>query len=135
MNKAEDILREAGLRVTHQRLQILEYLSAKQGPVVLHQLHGAFLNSINRITLYRILNGFEEAGLVKLFFAHDGQKRIEWIGAKTTTAIPHSEHLHFQCKKCEKVFCLDDVEVRNLPKGFNLVSDQSVLVGNCSLCD
>jgi len=135
MKKAEDILREAGLRVTQQRLQILDFLSGKQGPVILHLLHSTFEGKINRITLYRILNGFEAAGLVKLFFAHDGQKRIEWTGPHATSTIPHEEHLHFQCKKCDKVFCLDDVEVRNLPKGFNLSSDQSVLVGSCSHCE
>lgn len=131
----EEILKEAGLRITQQRLQIMDYLSSQKRPVVLQDLNKEFGSKINRITLYRILNDFERVKMVKLFFAHDGQKLIEWIGAVTEASIAHNSHLHFQCKMCEQVFCLDDVEVKNLPQGFDLSSEQSVLVGKCAVCE
>jgi Fur family transcriptional regulator, ferric uptake regulator len=135
MNWPEEVLKKMGLRITQQRIQVLEYLARKSGPVNLTDLNQNFSDRINRITLYRILNDFEELGIIRLFFSHDGKKCIEWTGEHHETHDEHPSHLHFQCKTCDKIFCLDDIEIKNLPEGFNLSSDQSVLVGTCSVCD
>lgn len=135
MQDVREVIKSAGLRVTNQRIAILEYLIGSDGPVVLHALHKKFSDTVNRITLYRILNDFEEKKIVKLFFGQGGQKHIEFIRAEKNGSHLHGEHLHFQCKRCDKLFCLDDVELKNLPEGFNLSSAQSVLVGKCDKCD
>lgn len=135
MHEARQVLKKARLRVTNQRLSILEFLMKKKGPVALQLLHKQFSKSVNRITLYRILNNFEDKKVVKLFFAHDGHKYIEFIQSDEVDHGRHNEHLHFQCKTCDKLFCLEDVQVNNLPNGFNLSSAQSVLIGKCDQCD
>ena len=136
MDKPEYILKKNGLRTTQHRLDIINYLAKHQKPIALNDFHKEFIPKINRITLYRILNDFEEKRMLRTFFSHDGQKMIEWSAkAESGKNQIHDHHLHFQCKKCEKIYCLDDVKINNLPDGFNLSAQQSVLVGKCAICE
>jgi Fur family ferric uptake transcriptional regulator len=136
MDKPEDILKKNGLRITQHRLDIIHYLAKESKPLALNDFHKEFIPKINRITLYRILNDFEEKRMLRIFFSHDGQKMIEWsFTAGHGKNVLHEQHLHFQCKKCEKIYCLDDVKINNLPDGFNVSTQQSVLVGKCSICE
>jgi Fur family ferric uptake transcriptional regulator len=134
MNWSEDVLKKAGLRITAHRVDVLEWLNDKQKPVTLQELNRHFQTNINRITLYRILNDLAETGIVKMFYGQDGQKYIEEIPNKSSEHAHKDGHLHFQCNSCDTVFCLDDIEVLNLPKGFNISPEQSILIGLCEKC-
>jgi len=135
MTWAESILKKSGLRITQPRLQVLDWLSLQKGPVTLLALNRKFAETINRITLYRILNDLSEIGAIKLFFGQDGHKYIEQMGFEVgADGGEHPGHFHFQCNQCDHVYCLDDVLVKNLPSGFNLSMEQSVLIGVCEQC-
>jgi Fur family transcriptional regulator, ferric uptake regulator len=135
MTRAEVILKKSGLRVTQHRLLVLDWLSIQKGPVTLLELNRKFADTINRITLYRILNDLSEIKAIKLFFGQDGHKYIEQATTSTgSDGKVHPSHFHFQCNQCEHVYCLDDILVKNLPTGFNLSMEQSVLIGICEQC-
>ena len=74
--------------------------------------------SLDRVTLYRTLDWLIEQGI-----AH----RIASVNrAWYFSAVAHPEtqpHAHFHCKKCEQIFCLEDVHatpLNNLPKDYQL---------------
>jgi Fur family ferric uptake transcriptional regulator len=66
-------LREAGLRITQPRIAILGVLIARGHPVSIEQIHGELRNrSCDLVTVYRCLAAFEEIGLVRRSFYHNG---------------------------------------------------------------
>jgi Fur family ferric uptake transcriptional regulator len=129
-----NILKDRNLKVTEQRVRVLEILYVNKHPLILNDLQN-HLSDINRITLYRVLNDLETADLIRIFYSLEGQKYVE---AKLPNHLHKANsdkvHLHFQCQKCDTVFCLDDVTIGGLPGGFNLHTDKTVLAGQCKLC-
>jgi Fur family transcriptional regulator, ferric uptake regulator len=66
-------LREAGLRITQPRIAILGVLIARGQPMSIEQIHGELRNrSCDLVTVYRCLAAFEEIGLVRRSFFHNG---------------------------------------------------------------
>ncbi len=66
-------LREAGLRITQPRIAILGVLIARGQPVSIEQIHNELRNrSCDLVTVYRCLAAFEEIGLVRRSFFHNG---------------------------------------------------------------
>lgn len=72
-------LRKAGLKVTLPRLRILELLeTAEQKHMTADEIHRALMDQgeeIGLATVYRVLNQFETAGLVKKHMFDDGSGR------------------------------------------------------------
>lgn len=69
-------LKAAGLRITQPRIAILEALMKRSLPVSIDQLHadlaGSAASSCDLVTVYRCLAAFEELGLVRRCFFHNG---------------------------------------------------------------
>lgn len=66
-------LREAGLRITQPRIAILGALIASGQPMSIEQIHTELRNrSCDLVTVYRCLAAFEEIGLVRRSFFHNG---------------------------------------------------------------
>jgi len=134
MSKYINILKEKGLKITEQRILVFKQLSEIDQPILLNSLQDTLGKTINRITLYRILNDLEGGDLVRIFFGLDGQKYIEAKKDNIKTGL-NLQHLHFQCQKCDSVFCFDDIEITGLPSGFKIHSDKTVLAGLCESCE
>lgn len=134
MKDAIAILKTKGLKVTEQRASVLAKLLSYQKPLPLNELQD-HLQTINRITLYRILMDLEKGDLIRVFFSLEGNKYIEAKHKKNNTLnVNNAIHLHFQCQLCDEVFCLDKIRIEGLPDGFQLFSDKTVLAGNCNNC-
>ena len=66
-------LREAGLRITQPRISIIRTLIAHSQPLSIEQIHAELNNkSCDLVTVYRCLGAFEEIGLVRRSFFHNG---------------------------------------------------------------
>ncbi|MFT3782755.1 MAG: transcriptional repressor [Nibricoccus sp.] len=66
-------LKAAGLRITQPRLAILEALIKRVQPASIEQIHGDLANSAcDLVTVYRCLAAFQEVGLVRLCYFHNG---------------------------------------------------------------
>ena len=135
-----EYLRSFGIKVTKSRVAVLAYLTEQMKPVSLSQLQEGVGFGINRITLYRILQDFEGKKIIRIFYGLDGQKFIE---AKTDihnnkASISHDKHsdkhLHFQCRECDEVICLEEVRINGLPDGYEIFTDKTMLMGSCDRC-
>lgn len=89
--------------------------------------------SIDRVTLYRTLDWLVEQGV-----AH----RIASVNRSwyfSAVAQPDMEpHAHFHCKKCQQIYCLEDVQaapMHNLPKEYQLEEADLCLQGQCVTCN
>jgi Fur family ferric uptake transcriptional regulator len=66
-------LKAAGLRITQPRVAILEALIKRAQPASIEQIHGDLANSAcDLVTVYRCLAAFQEVGLVRLCYFHNG---------------------------------------------------------------
>ena len=129
-NKA---LKNAGLKVTLPRLKILEVL---QDPECHHvsaeDLYKKLIDigeEIGLATVYRVLNQFDDAGIVT---------RHNFEGGKSVFELTQHHHDHLICLDCGKVieFTDDAIEVRqrNIAErhGIKLSNHSLYLYGHCA---
>jgi Fur family transcriptional regulator, ferric uptake regulator len=94
-------LKSAGLRITQPRLAILAALSKREQPSSIEQLHedvGA--ENCDLVTVYRCMAAFEEIGLVRRAFFHNGTALYEINLGQPT-------RYHVVCKATNRVEELD----------------------------
>ena len=130
-------LREAGLKVTAQRMKILHILDTSGGEhlsaeAVYQLLHDAG-EEVGLATVYRVLTQFEAAGLVK---------RHNFEGDSAVFEIDKGEHHdHLVCLKCGHVEeFLDDViedrQARIAEKAnFKMTDHNLTIYGMCRNCE
>lgn len=133
----EDLLRNAGVRVTPARVRVLGLLRSAPSPVTHAEMDGALgsdgLPAMDRVTLYRVLDDLVAAGLA--LKAADGRGIYRFAAAEP--GVRHEGHAHFRCTGCGRMFCLDapPPPVPTLPAGFCLervILDVSGTCANCS---
>jgi len=126
-------LKSAGLRITQPRIAILEALSRRASPASIEQLHKELTNdSCDLVTVYRCLAVFEELGLVRRCFFHNGTSLYEM-------SLDPPSHHHVVCKVCGKVERLDisladDVERMLRERGYDQVTHMLEFFGTCPDC-
>lgn len=126
-------LAAAGLRVTSNRLAVLALI--EQAPVALSHadLEAALPAGFDRVTLYRTLDSFVEAGLLS---ATVGADRVRRFSPLTGDPAGHNDHLHFHCDDCGRVFCLPAKPPRrpSVPEGFQVEGADLYVHGHCADC-
>ena len=96
------ILKSAGLKVTSQRLLVLDALKRAHHPLTAPQIHEKLTPGPDRATVYRVLEAFVEAGLAA--------KLRHGPGAQSYHLVHESlrpRHPHFYCTSCGKSSCLE----------------------------
>lgn len=79
-------LKSAGLRITQPRIAILEALIRRSLPASIEQIHQDLSSSAcDLVTVYRCLAAFEELGLVRRCFFHNGTSLYQINLAGETT--------------------------------------------------
>ena len=97
-------LKKAGLKITLPRLKILEILQAPANQhISAEDVYKILLEhdeEIGLATVYRVLNQFDDAGILN---------RHHFEGGKSVFEISHKEHHdHLVCLKCGKVIEFED---------------------------
>ena len=126
-------IRAAGARATPARVRVLELLSAAATPLSHHEIEAALgAGSLDRVTLYRVLDWMVEAGLA----VKRADERRVWRFALASGG-KHGGHAHFRCDGCGRVYCLDAPPPKPpaLPGGFTLVHAELDLSGRCADCN
>jgi Fur family ferric uptake transcriptional regulator len=134
-HKFEALLDKHHLKKTGPRLKVLSVLAAKRVATSQPDLESVMVD-IDRVTLYRILNAFEEKGIIHKVFDLNGTANFAMCSSNCEENHHHDEHLHFNCTNCNNVYCLDELEIPDLhlPEGFKPDGFTLYATGLCPNC-
>jgi Fur family ferric uptake transcriptional regulator len=135
MDLSESI-RGKGLKATPARLTILEELGSNRQAYAHAELESIF-KDMDRVTLYRVLNDFEETGLVHKIIDIGGVTRFALCKQDCPDKHHTEDHVHFNCQQCNKMFCLEKIAapVVKLPEGFKTEGSNTIVYGLCKTCN
>lgn len=133
LDAAKARLEDCGLRLTAPRIQLLEALISDHGPFSVDEVLGLpQARGMDRVTVYRGLQAFEEIGIVSRCEFGDGVSRYEFI---------HEGHHHHHviCRKCKKSEnieeCIPPQLIKAVQKmGYAEVSHSLEFFGICNSC-
>jgi len=98
-----ELLKACKLAVTRHRLRVLEIIGSHNFPLSAAEIYEALGHntSINRVTVYRILDLLVERGLVQRL-SGGGRSFVYGLAPSDD----HPAHPHFYCKSCGQMECL-----------------------------
>jgi Fe2+ or Zn2+ uptake regulation protein len=125
------MLEKKGIRASHQRLMILNYLACNPihptADKILFEIKKD-LPTLSKSTVYKTLNAFVAAGILREITIEDNEIRYEYN---------LSDHGHFKCEKCGGIFDFDiDTASFNYSglNGFKISSKDVFFKGLCKNC-
>jgi len=132
---AGTILKQKGLKVTQNRLDLVNLLKEAVHPLNHKDIENTLSRQTDRVTIYRNLKS-----LVKNEIIH----KIEVNGTLTSYSINRkifnteyeTEHLHFHCTICDQITCMPQCKIKKyeLPEGYIQQSSKLIINGICKLC-
>jgi len=111
-------LKSAGLRITKPRLAILAALNKRAQPTSIEQLHSDVgTQNCDLVTVYRCMAAFEDIGLVRRAFFHNGTALYEINLGQPT-------RYHVVCKSTNRVDEIDPATAEDLRRTIECVQDK-----------
>jgi Fur family ferric uptake transcriptional regulator len=111
-------LKSAGLRITQPRLAILAALANRAQPTSIEQLHeDVGTDNCDLVTVYRCMAAFEDIGLVRRAFFHNGTALYEMNLGQPT-------RYHVVCKSTNRVEEIDAVIADELRRTIESVQEK-----------
>ena len=132
----ENLLKKKKLRLTSFRNEVLNVFLNSSNAVSINDIEDK-LKQFDRITLYRTLKTFKEKGLIHEIVMPGDIKKLA-LCPDECSSLNHlhtAQHIHFRCKMCENIFCLDLHEFPeiNIPQ-FKVDSIEIQGSGICNVC-
>lgn len=130
----EETCRRAGLRLTHQRLEIYRELALSADHPSAEALHGRLRKRIPTLsldTVYRTLATFNQHGLAQKVETAESQARFE---------VVHERHHHLICRQCHEIIdfrwpSLDSLSLPEELKTWGQIDSRNVVIyGVCGKC-
>lgn len=132
--KLEDLLGELkknNIRLSHQRLKVLEFLVLNQCHPTVDQIYNGLhkdVPTLSKTTVYNTLNSLTEANLVRVINIDDNETRYD---------INTFNHGHFKCQQCKEIYDfgidMDSIDMDDL-KGFKTTDKNVYFKGVCPKC-
>lgn len=137
--KIDDLLSDHKLRKTTFRQQVLSvFLTAFPKALTRNEIEESLEKNlkVDRVTLYRTLKSFEDAGLIHLAIDNSDEQRFALCSTDCTTHQHQDQHAHFYCTQCNQTVCLEAVSIPQVevPSAYQLKDTQLVLSGICKDC-
>ena len=102
------IVREHGLKCTPTRIRILEVFESTRTPLTTQALHALVSKSkIDLVTLYRTVESFEKAGIIR---------RVDLRQDSVSYELAQAHHHHIVCTNCGLVEDIPSCDVAVLVK-------------------
>lgn len=130
------LLKKSRLSITESRQRILDLFLRAKGALSHADIEKKIADGIDRVTIYRTLQVFEEKGIIHTIPSADNAIKYALCKEDCAEGHHHDNHVHFVCDNCGKTICLDHVHVPDikLPKGFLPREANMVVSGVCSEC-
>jgi Fur family ferric uptake transcriptional regulator len=147
MQTAEFIIKQAGLKSTASRLEVISVLVNHNDPLTHHDILKQLPDNFDRVTLYRVLDWLLQNGITHRVVGEDRVWRFQLNGRHKTVFdkapasnqkdLGQHSHAHFQCSDCGKIFCLEHVYPKlsnTIPADFDVDSVELNIKGKCANC-
>ena len=117
-------------------MAVLDLLQSSNKALSQSDVERALPAQADRVTLFRVLQAFEEAGLAHRVLDTYGVARYATCTTSCSSGQHHDVHAHFHCVDCGAVYCLETVPLPDVkvPKGFTLKDSHLELEGSCRAC-
>ncbi len=117
LNLACARLKAAGLRITQPRIAILTALIKRGQPTTIEQIHADLeTGSCDLVTVYRCLSAFEDIGLVRRSFYHNGTSLY-------ALSLGEVHPYHVICKETNKVQEIDPQTTAELRRNVEQIEE------------
>lgn len=121
-------------RSTPARVRVLDCLLRATNALTHGELEERLARdgTLDRVTLYRVLDWLVEQGLAHKIAGEDRVWRFNAVGRE------EHGHAHFRCTRCGQVFCLDGLRpsfALALPPGYVFGSAELTIQGLCPACN
>lgn len=124
------------IRQTPFREAVLAVFEKHTNAISLNQIE-LELQQFDRITLYRTLKTFIENGIIHEIIVPGEEKKMALCAkdCEHNGATHQHEHIHFHCKICEEIFCLETSKFPTIQvKNYQIDSLEIIAKGICSAC-
>lgn len=101
LEKMINELKKQNVRLTPQRLKVLEYLSNSTDHPTVDQIYSALkkeVPSLSKTTIYNTVNYLADLNLIRVLTLDDNEAHFD---ADTDS------HGHFKCRSCERIYDFD----------------------------
>ena len=130
---AYDYLMDHGVKPSVQRLAVMEYLLMNRSHPSADEIHSALIVKIptlSKTTVYNTLKLFVEHGAVKLLTIDEKNVKFD---------VDISDHAHFLCTKCNKVYDIPLymnhlLQSTAVPEDYEVESMALYVRGICKAC-
>jgi len=129
--ESKRMIRQLKLRSTPLRDELLKIFNKNIGiGFSENELKESISVPCDRTTVYRTIKILLEKAFIHKIICENG---ILKYAVSKTEPVPH---IHFQCVKCQRVFCLNDYKIQTpqLPKEYEAQSYHLLVKGNCHHC-
>jgi Fur family transcriptional regulator, ferric uptake regulator len=132
---AIDVLSEAGVRPTRQRVRVLDELMGERDDITAQELHDRLRSGGEKLglaTVYRTLGLLADAGVIDSLSHRPGELCYRWCG--------QGHHHHLVCSSCHRVVELADCELDpwleriSRTHGFVTTGHRLEVSGLCAAC-
>lgn len=134
MDIAGTLLTRSGLRITPERTLLLKALAKAKSPLSSKELHEKVAGAMDRVTVYRNLESFAAAGIIRKVDVGHRHAHYEVLG--------DTEHHHLICTACGRVedisYCPDPQTMQRIissSKHFSHIERHALeFYGRCKTC-
>lgn len=111
--KSKALLDEKGLKVTRQRIAILDLVIMKESVFSANDIYSDLGGETDLATVYRNLQFFCDENLLREVINKDDRQYFE------LACVHNPVHPHFYCSSCKKIFCLKEMKNFAIPGRLN----------------
>jgi iron complex outermembrane receptor protein len=121
-------------RNTKTKQMVMNVLKNAKSALCHEDIEKQLSGEIDRVTIYRILQGFcEDAKVHKI--TNENGKTYYALCSDCSVNNHNDNHLHFRCINCDTVTCINGhVALPKLPQGYSISSISYLISGFCAKC-
>ena len=112
-NKSESLLNEKNLKVTKQRVTVLDLIISKDSSFCANDLFDELKGKMDLVTIYRNLLLLCKEGILREVMNKSGRQYFEFSSDNNPV------HPHFYCNLCKKIFCMKSKRINSVTKKIN----------------
>ena len=132
----DDLFIKYGLKKTSFRKELLIFFQSSSSSLTVKKIIKKFASSVDKVSIYRALNSFEESGLIHKVPDKNNLLRYSLCSSECGPGKHSHDHAHLLCSICDETFCLDDFLLPNIKShnGYVINNYKIILEGSCLSC-